>query len=115
MIASTCRSPVGPSSRRLARGPGHSLLSSDSFREPLVTLSFLDEPRVRELLRLEELIPVVRHALQDLSAGRVVQPVRVVLPVAEHAGFLGIMPVYTPAALGAKLVTFYPANTGLAT
>ncbi|HZE75730.1 MAG TPA: ornithine cyclodeaminase family protein [Gemmatimonadales bacterium] len=80
-----------------------------------MTLSFLDEPRVRELLRLEELIPVVRRALQDLSAGRVVQPVRVVLPVAEHAGFLGIMPAYTPAALGAKLVTFYPANTGLAT
>lgn len=80
-----------------------------------MTLSYLDEPRVRELLRLEELIPVVRRALQDLSAGRVVQPVRAVIPVAEHAGFLGIMPAYTPTALGAKLVTFYPANTRLAT
>jgi alanine dehydrogenase len=80
-----------------------------------VSLTFLDEARVRELLRMEQLIPAMRHALTDLSAGRVVQPVRTVVPVAEHGGFLGVMPAHAGKALGAKLVTFYPGNTGVAT
>jgi thiomorpholine-carboxylate dehydrogenase len=40
--------------------------------------------------------------------------VRVVVPVADHKGFLGVMPAYA-GALGAKLVTFYPANTDVHT
>jgi thiomorpholine-carboxylate dehydrogenase len=60
------------------------------------------------------LIPAIERALADLSAGRVVQPVRVVVPVADHKGFLGVMPAYA-GALGAKLVTFYPANTDVHT
>ena len=52
--------------------------------------------------------------MADLSAGRVVQPVRVVVPVADHKGFLGVMPAYA-GSLGAKLVTFYPANTDVHT
>jgi ornithine cyclodeaminase/alanine dehydrogenase-like protein (mu-crystallin family) len=60
------------------------------------------------------LIPAIERALTDLSAGRVVQPVRVVVPVADHKGFLGVMPAYA-GALGAKLVTFYPANTDVHT
>lgn len=70
----------------------------------------LDENAVRALLRMEELIPVMAGALADLSRGKVVQPVRVMVPVAEHEGFLGVMPAYSGAALGAKLVTFYPKN-----
>ena len=81
----------------------------------LVSLTFLDECRVRELLRMEELHSAVRQALADLSAGRVVQPVRVVVPVEEHAGFFGIMPAYTTHALGAKLVAFFPANAEVPT
>jgi alanine dehydrogenase len=69
----------------------------------------LDEDAVRALLRMDELIPAMRGALRDLSAGKVEQPMRVVLPIAEHEGFLGIMPAYG-GALGAKLVTFYPNN-----
>ena len=80
-----------------------------------MTVPFLDESRVRTLLRLEELIPAMRDALAALSAGRVVQPVRSVVPVAEHGGFLGVMPAWAGTALGAKLVTFYPANTGVPT
>ncbi len=70
---------------------------------------FLDEDAVRGLLRMDELIDAMRSALRDLSAGRVEQPMRVVLPIAEHAGFFGVMPAYG-GALGAKLVTFYPKN-----
>jgi len=72
----------------------------------------LDEAAVQKLLRMEDLIPVMAKALADLSAGTVVQPVRVMLPIAEHRGFLGVMPAYG-GALGAKLVTFYPHNEGI--
>ena len=72
----------------------------------------LDEAAVHALLRMEDLIPAMAGALADLSAGKVVQPMRVMLPVSEHQGFLGIMPAYA-GALGAKLVTFYPNNQGV--
>src|SRR5262245_126985 len=74
----------------------------------------LDEDAVRSLLSMKELIPVMARALADLSSGRVVQPVRVMVPVAEHEGFLGVMPAYA-GALGAKLVTFFPNNKGMHT
>ncbi len=69
----------------------------------------LNEDDVRALLRMTDLIPAIAEALADLSRGKVVQPVRVVVPVAEHEGFFGLMPAYA-GALGAKLVTFYPQN-----
>jgi alanine dehydrogenase len=75
---------------------------------------FLDEEKVRSLLRMEELVPVMANALRDLSAGKVVQPLRQVLPISEHQGFFGVMPAYG-GALGAKLVTFFPNNEGLPT
>jgi len=74
----------------------------------------LDEAAVRRLLRMVDLIPAMETALADLSGGRAVQPVRQVVPVAEHQGFMGVMPAYNKA-LGAKLVTFYPNNQGLPT
>ena len=75
----------------------------------------LDEAAVEELLRMEEVIPAMEKALSDFSSGKVVQPVRTVLSVEEHQGFLGLMPAYTGAALGTKLVAFYPHNTGVPT
>jgi alanine dehydrogenase len=74
----------------------------------------LDEGAVRDLLRMEDLIPVMASALADLSNGKVVQPMRVMVPIADHGGFLGLMPAYG-GALGAKLVTFYPNNQGVPT
>lgn len=76
---------------------------------------WLDEEQVRALLRMEDLIPAMREALRDLSAGKVRQPLRQVLPVAEHGGFFGVMPAGRSGALGAKLVTFYPNNEGIPT
>ena len=69
----------------------------------------LDEDAVRRHLSMRDLIPAVERALVDLSAGRAVQPVRTVISVADHRGFLGVMPAYA-GALGAKLVTFFPDN-----
>jgi ornithine cyclodeaminase/alanine dehydrogenase-like protein (mu-crystallin family) len=57
----------------------------------------------------------MEHALADFSSGEVVQPVRTILPVADHQGFFGLMPAYAGGALGAKLVTFYPQNKGIHT
>ena len=79
-------------------------------RSPMV----LGEDEVRKLLRMEDLIPAMAEALRDLSAGAVLQPLRTVLPVSEHEGFLGVMPA-RGHALGAKLVTFYPRNKGIPT
>ena len=74
----------------------------------------LDEQAVHDLLRMEDLVPAMAKALADLSSGKVVQPMRVMVPIAEHQGFLGLMPAYG-GALGAKLVTFYPSNQGIPT
>ena len=77
----------------------------------------LDEAAVSRLLHMEEVIPAMERALADFSSGRVVQPMRVMVPVAEHQGFLGLMPAYydAGAALGVKLVAFYPQNQGIPT
>ena len=73
-------------------------------------LPFLDEARVRALLRMEDLIPAMEQALVDLSAGRVAQPARQLLSVQPHGGYFGAMPAVSESAVGAKLVTFYPGN-----
>jgi len=76
----------------------------------------LDEPAVQQRLRYQDLIPAIAQALAALSSGKVVQPVRTVLPVAPHHGFFAVMPAYADGgALGAKLVTFYPQNVGVHT
>jgi len=75
----------------------------------------LDEAAVRSLLKMPALIPVMEDALRALSQGRAVQPVRTMVPVAAHGGFLGSMPAYVGTQLGAKLVTFFPNNQGLPT
>ena len=41
----------------------------------------LDEEQVRALLSYDELIPAIRQALMDFSAGRVQQPLRTIVPV----------------------------------
>jgi alanine dehydrogenase len=71
-------------------------------------LPVLDEAEVRRHLRMADLVPAMATALADLSAGRVVQPVRTMLPV-DTQGFFAVMPAYA-GVLGAKLVTFFPGN-----
>ncbi|CAN5458618.1 ornithine cyclodeaminase family protein [soil metagenome] len=78
-------------------------------------MRILDETQVRSLLRMEDLIPAMAGAMRDLSAGKVTQPLRQVLPITEHGGFFGVMPASGGGALGAKLVMFYPNNEGIPT
>jgi ornithine cyclodeaminase/alanine dehydrogenase-like protein (mu-crystallin family) len=70
----------------------------------------LDEEQVRKHLRMADLIPAMEKALVDFSTGKVIQPVRSVIPVDPPGGFFGMMPARTPEGLGIKLVTFYPPN-----
>jgi thiomorpholine-carboxylate dehydrogenase len=57
---------------------------------------------------LEELIPAMERALIDFWAGRVMQPVRSIVTIAEHHGFMGLMPAVYGDVMGTKLVNFYP-------
>jgi ornithine cyclodeaminase/alanine dehydrogenase-like protein (mu-crystallin family) len=75
----------------------------------------LHESDVRSLLTMQALILEMERALQAVSAGEVVQPVRVMVPIDGHRGYLGSMPAYGGGLLGAKLVTWFPGNQGVPT
>jgi ornithine cyclodeaminase/alanine dehydrogenase-like protein (mu-crystallin family) len=69
-----------------------------------------DEEKVRALLSYDALIPAIRQALMEFSAGRVQQPLRTIVPVTSHGGWFGVMPAVYGTVMGAKMVTFYPGN-----
>jgi thiomorpholine-carboxylate dehydrogenase len=70
----------------------------------------LSAEQIEQLLDLDELIAVMEEALIDLSAGKVIQPVRGIVPIQEHGGWLGLMPAVYKDVIGTKLVTVFPAN-----
>lgn len=90
----------------------------------------LRESHLRELLVMRDLIPLMVPTLAAFSTGGTVQPLRSIVPVERHGGFLGVMPAYLapPAlggaapgavhdpesteALGLKAVAVYPGNAG---
>ena len=78
---------------------------------------YISEHEVREVLTYEALIPAIRQALIDFSAGLVDQPARMVLR-ANNAeglrnGWFAVMPVIAGDMMGVKTVTFYPGNAEL--
>jgi len=69
----------------------------------------LSEAEVTALLDLEQLLAALADALAAHSAGRASVPPRVAASAPD--GILGAMPVHLPGvALGAKLVSVFPAN-----
>jgi ornithine cyclodeaminase len=72
----------------------------------------LSETDVRIVLSMDDLIPAMRAALMQFSAGQVGQPLRTVMEVGPQKAFFGLMPAHIPEppALGAKLVTVYASN-----
>jgi thiomorpholine-carboxylate dehydrogenase len=70
----------------------------------------LDDAAARRLLRLETLIPAMRQALADLSAGKVVQPLRSVMEMQGGKNLLFLKPALTGDALATKLITLFPEN-----
>jgi alanine dehydrogenase len=72
----------------------------------------LTERDVRAVLSMPDLIEAMGRALSAYSSGAAVQPVRTTIEVNADPSFFAVMPasVAAPAAVGAKLVTVYPAN-----
>jgi thiomorpholine-carboxylate dehydrogenase len=75
-------------------------------------VSYLDEARVRLVLRWDPLIAAMEPALAAFSSGKIIQPVRDMITIEEGRRYLGVMPAVTPDAMGVKLVSFYPRNAG---
>ena len=75
---------------------------------------YLDEEAVRAVLGWDQLIAEMETALTALSRGRVIQPTRSMITIEEDKRYLGIMPAVAEAAMGLKLVSFYPGNAGTA-
>jgi thiomorpholine-carboxylate dehydrogenase len=78
---------------------------------------YIPEQEIRALLTYETLIPAIRQALIDFSAGLVDQPARTILRAGNAEGFkngwFAVMPVIHGDVMGVKTVTFYPGNTEL--
>jgi alanine dehydrogenase len=77
-----------------------------------VFFRLLTEADVTKLVTMDDLIDSMEDALRRFSSGEVVQPVRTVLPVGDDNAFFGLMPAFVrePAAIGAKLLTFFARN-----
>ncbi|XP_070185516.1 ketimine reductase mu-crystallin-like isoform X2 [Littorina saxatilis] len=72
---------------------------------------------VEEVLKYDELIPVIESALGKFSnrpQSGVIQPLRTCLRIPAVDGFLGVMPAYSESdgVLSTKLLTFFPHNSG---
>jgi thiomorpholine-carboxylate dehydrogenase len=78
---------------------------------------FISEEKVRAVLSYEALIPAIRQALIDYSAGKVEQPARLILRAGNaeghRNGWFAVMPVIHGDVMGVKTVTFFPGNAEL--
>jgi ornithine cyclodeaminase/alanine dehydrogenase-like protein (mu-crystallin family) len=70
----------------------------------------LSDDEVARLLDPAELRAAMEKALTELSAGRVIQPVRNALRIPRRNGWFGLMPAVYEDVIGAKLVTVFPEN-----
>jgi len=85
-------------------------MSANTMPSSAPAVPFLDEAAIRRVLRMEDLIPAMERALIDFSSGRGQQPVRSIISIPQHNGFMGIMPAVYGDIMGAKLVNLYPNN-----
>ncbi len=78
---------------------------------------YISENEVRAVLTYEALIPAIRAALIDYSAGKVQQPARIIMRAGNaeghRNGWFALMPAIHGNAMGVKTVTFYPGNAEL--
>jgi ornithine cyclodeaminase/alanine dehydrogenase-like protein (mu-crystallin family) len=68
---------------------------------------------VHELLGYGECADVMRQALTDLARGRIQQPLRTVVRPRDAAGFMGLMPAYSPDGYGLKAICVTPGNPAI--
>ncbi|TRZ94857.1 MAG: ornithine cyclodeaminase family protein [Rhodocyclaceae bacterium] len=70
----------------------------------------IDDATVRRHLSLDTLLPAIEKVLVDLSAGRVVQPLRTVMELPGPGSLLFVKPALAGSALVTKLITQVPDN-----
>jgi ornithine cyclodeaminase/alanine dehydrogenase-like protein (mu-crystallin family) len=69
---------------------------------------------VRELMPYRECADVMREALAELARGQIQQPLRTVVRLRDAAGFMGLMPAYSPGAgYGLKAICITPGNPAI--
>ena len=73
-----------------------------------VRFRLLTEADVRAVLTMDDLIEAMTSALQRFSSGRVTQPVRTVIPIAEDA-FAGFMPAFVRGGAAESGVSHQPS------
>jgi hypothetical protein len=82
--------------------------------EALVKILVLASKHVRELLTYTECADVMREALAGLARGQIQQPLRTVVRPRDAAGFMGLMPSYSPeAGYGLKALVITPGNPAI--
>jgi thiomorpholine-carboxylate dehydrogenase len=78
---------------------------------------YIPEEEVRAHLTFKALIPAIRQALIDFSAGKVDQPPRSILrsnhTTGPDNGWFAVMPVVYGNVMAVKTVTFFPGNADL--
>ncbi|XP_065109715.1 ketimine reductase mu-crystallin [Paramisgurnus dabryanus] len=77
----------------------------------------LGRDELERLITFEDLIPKLESAMGKFSkrdSSEIIQPVRSVVPIQKHNGFLGLMPAYMAAEgiLCTKMVAFYKREEG---
>jgi thiomorpholine-carboxylate dehydrogenase len=77
---------------------------------PQSAVPFFDEAEVQRRLLPKALLPALERALIDFSAGRVIHPIRSIVSIPQHSGFMGLMPAVYGDIMGTKLVNLYPNN-----
>ena len=83
----------------------------------LTASMYISEQEGRSVLIYDALIPAIRQALIDFSAGRVQQPPRMIMRSGNaedyRNGWFAVMPVVAGDFMGVKTVTWYPGNDEL--
>jgi ornithine cyclodeaminase/alanine dehydrogenase-like protein (mu-crystallin family) len=79
-----------------------------------VKILVLASHHVRELLSYGECADLMRQALADLARGQIQQPLRTVVRPRDAAGFMGLMPSYSPGiGYGLKALCITPGNPAI--
>lgn len=83
-----------------------------SFSPKGITMLLLTRADLRRLVPMADAVELMKQAFAELSAGRTVSPLRIVIPIEEHAGDALFMPAHVPAmdALGLKIVSVFKNN-----
>jgi alanine dehydrogenase len=79
------------------------------------SIRFLTGSDVRRALPMRDAVEAMKAAFRELSAGRVVVPMRTHVNLPEHQGGVLMMPAYSPDTkrFGLKVITLFENNPGL--